>query len=283
MHFHRLLAILLVLLALSTALEIDTANALTPSQEADRLLLATEDAFTANDTRQAASHLQAARQLGVSLPSDYQFLFGKLLVQQNKHLEARPYLERYVSIEGNKGYFYRDALALITKIEKTRPQTRQAETRPVNSDNAKISLANADEKSYGDHIKNLYNTDTIREGLATHLNNLLEFYAYGDERVVATSRLGKPSRHKLQYSSRGEIITFNQIGLGSKSPFTEDRFSVYGVNSIISYRCRAATSSCWIYHPLTSQKWLQVVRNEEIAMEISKAMSLLIRDLQKNT
>lgn len=270
-------------LVIAVAMACATATwALQPNHEADRLLLAAEDAFANNNRGLAAEHLQAARQLGIALPAEYNFLYGKLLQQQNKASESRTYLERYVASEGNNGRFYRDALALITQIEKQNQPRPQPVARTSNS-TAQITRADGSEGSYGEKIQTLYNAETVREGLTVHLNNLLKFYAVGDERVVASTRTNKPSRHKIQYSSGGEIISFNQLGLGANAPFKEDRFSVYGVNPIISYQCRAATSSCWLFHPVTSQKWLQVVRNEDIALEISKAMSTLIKDLQKNT
>lgn len=149
---------------------------------------------------------------------------------------------------------------------------------------AEIRRADSGSLPYTEHIRQLYKTSDTASALTLHLNNLLKFYAYGDDRiVVASTRVGTPTRHKIRYSSDGEIISLNRMGGSASDPFTEDRFSVYGVNPHVSYRCRAATASCWLYHPVTSQRWLQIVRNEDIALEISKALSQLIRDLQKNS
>ena len=258
-----------------------TGWALKPSIEADRLLIAAEEAFDHNDRQGAAKHLQAARDLGVALPVEFNFLYGKLLFQEGKPVEARRYLEQYVNREGDQGRYYRDALSLITKAQGQR-QAAAAQVASRSQGKAEISRVN-DGKPYVDHIQELYAADNAASALIIHLNNLLKFYAFGnDERVIATTRAGTPSRHKIQYSSRGEIISFNKIGYSEKNPFTEDRFSVFGVNPHITYECRSITSSCWVYHPVTRQKWLQIVRNEDAALEISKALSQLIRNLQKN-
>ena len=258
----------------------NAAWALKPSHEADRLLIAAEQAFANNNRQQAAEHLLAAQQLGIALPADYNFLYGKLLSQQGKTTEARRYLEQYVNRTGDAGRYYRDALVLITESEKNRrPVTQPANQNPGK---AEITLAN-NNGSYVDHIQQLYAADNGANALVIHLNSLLKFYAYGDERIIASSRAGTPSRHKVQFSSRGEIITYNKVGASANVPFKQDRFSVFGVNPHISYECKASTSSCWLYHPITSQRWLQVVRNEDVALEISKAMSQLIKGLQKNS
>jgi len=258
------------------------ALALKPSHEADRLLLAAEDAFAAGDRRQAESHLNAAMQLGIALPPEFNYLYGKLLAQQNKPAEARRYLEQYVNREGENGRYYRDALSLITEVQK-QPQTPNRSVAASSGGKAEIRRADSGELPYVEHIQQLYGTGDAASALGLHVNNLLKFYAYGDERIISSTRAGRPSRHKIQYSSSGEIISLNQVGNLTDSPFTEDRFSVYGVNPHVSFECRAATSSCWLYHPITSERWLQIVRNEEVALEISKALSQLIRNLQKST
>lgn len=267
-------------LLITSSLVSQSSWALKPSIEADRLLIAAEEAFDENDRASAAEHLQAARNLGIALPVEFNFLYGKLLFQQGNPNDARRYLEQYVNREGDQGRYYRDALSLITKSQGQ----RRASSTPSNS-SGKAEITRADGSgSYVDHIQQLYASNNAASALTTHLNNLLKFYAYGsDQRIIASSRSGTPSRHKIQYSGRGEIISFNKIGASANNPFTEDRFSVFGVNPHISFECRASTSSCWLYHPITKQRWLQIVRNEDAALEISKAMSRLIKDLQKNS
>ena len=276
---HYLIRTALTLLVFAVA---SSAFALKPSHEADRLMLAAEEAFAAGNRRQAEDFLNDALQLGIALPPEFNYLYGNLLAQQGKPIDARRYLEQYINREGENGRFYRDALKLITDIQKQPRNTSRAVTN-ANPGKSEIRRADGGEVPYVEHIQQLYGTSDTAAALILHLNNLLKFYAYGDERIVASTRAGTPSRHKIQHSNRGEIISFNKIGSSAETPFTEDRFSVFGVNPHVSYQCRASTSSCWLYHPVTSQRWLQIVRNEDIALEISKALSQLIRNLQKTT
>src|SRR5690606_23957060 len=96
------------------------AQALKPSHEADRLIMAAQDAIAADDYVQAERYLEEANALGIDLPPDYDFLYGRVLYQQNELQQARTQLEQYVDATGNGGEYYREALMLITEIERLR-------------------------------------------------------------------------------------------------------------------------------------------------------------------
>lgn len=122
----------------------------------------------------------------------------------------------------------------------------------------------------------IYPDSDPAQALVHHINNLLEFYAYGDERVIAASRFGTPSRHRIHLSDRGEIIT---ITAGSQSP-GQDRLRVYGVNPYLRYECMETTASCWVIHPVTAEPWLQIVANRDAGRELTRALAELIKQLQ---
>lgn len=122
----------------------------------------------------------------------------------------------------------------------------------------------------------LYRLSDPSEALVKHINNLLEFYAYGDERVIAGSRVGIPSRHRIHLSDRGEIITTTIMGAGPR----QIRLRVFGVNPYLSYQCTETTASCWVIHPVTSEPWLQFVENREAGRELTRALTELIKQLQ---
>lgn len=149
-----------------------------------------------------------------------------------------------------------------------------------NSGKSHISWAE-DQRQYVEGLQKLYQTPDATEALTRHINNLLKFYAYGDERIIASSRLGTPSRHRIHTSDRGEIVSFNKFGTAEDEPFKEDRFSVYGVNPYLEYSCSERAGSCWIMHPVTSERWLQIVGNQDTAEELTKAFAQLIKRMQK--
>lgn len=148
------------------------------------------------------------------------------------------------------------------------------------SGKAEITWAE-DQQQYVEDLQKLYQTPDASQALTQHINNLLKFYAYGDERIIASSRLGTPSRHRIHTTESGEIVSFNKFGTAEDEPFKEDRFSIYGVNPYLEYSCSERSANCWLMHPITSRRWIQIVHNEEIAQELSRAFSQLIKRMQK--
>ncbi|MGQ9426130.1 tetratricopeptide repeat protein [Gilvimarinus sp. F26214L] len=269
------------LLAVSLLLAAPLAqSALKPSHEADRLIMAAQDAIAANDFDRAEGHLDRARGLGVRLPPEFDFFYARILQQNNELENARSHLERYVDGVGADGDYYREALALITQIERRRSGVSQQPAVETSQRTADIRWSD-DKDKHLEELKTLYETEKPTEALVLHINNLLKFYAYGDQRIIAASRMGTPTRHRIHISDRGEIVSMNRRGADTE-PFTEDRFPVYGINPYVDHDCQSTTGSCWLLHPVTSAPWLQIVQNEEVATELSRAFAQLIREMQKS-
>lgn len=274
-----LLGTVLLFTALLLVAATSPAMALKPGHEADRLILAAEEAIAANNYSQAAEHLEKARQLGISLPAEYDFFQGKLLHQRDEPARARSHLESYADQAGSGGEYYREALSLITDIEQQRSQAKQGATGSAEG-TAELSWAD-NQRHYVEEIQELYKSSDASKALIQHINNLLKFYAYGDERIIAASRMATPSRHRIHTSDRGEIVSFSKFGLAEDEPFREKRFTVYGIDPYVEHQCDRSSASCWVLHPVTSERWLQIVQNEDVAAELSKAFSQLIKRMQK--
>lgn len=254
-------------------------HALEPIHEADRLIMAAEDAMVENDFRSAEQYLLRAEALGIDLPSDYDFLFGKLLEQKGENKKANEKLESYVNRDGNEGRYYREALSLITTIEKRLEITNDS---PNQTPTSEIKWSNNND-AYLQAIQRQEKINNTEQALSAHINRLLNKQETTDRKIIAASRLATPSKHKIKTSSNGEIISINQYGGDLSSPFKEERFSVYGVNPYIRFVCPQSTASCWILHPVTEKRWLQLEENTETAMEVAKALSQLIRYMQKKS
>ncbi|MCW8194166.1 hypothetical protein F6455_05145 [Proteobacteria bacterium 005FR1] len=276
-----------VLLTLSLALCLMLGSSLTlglkPSHEADRLVLAAEQALSKSNYSEAEDYLSQARQLGIELPADYDFLYGKLLHHKKELNRARNHLEQYVNRAGKEGEHYREALALITEVERSRNGRSQNRTASGSGDGSTAELRWAeDHEEYIREIQELYQQPDAVKALTQHINSLLKFYAYGDERVIATNRpLATPSQHRIHTSDRGEIVYLSKFGRGEEVPFDEDRFPVYGIDPYIDVHCNRSTANCWLIHPITAERWLQIVENEQAAAELSKAFAQLIKRMQK--
>ncbi|GAB1263332.1 hypothetical protein NBRC116493_25710 [Aurantivibrio infirmus] len=268
--------------ALTSFLWASAALSLKPEYEADRLLMAAEQAFAISDFDQAAELLDRASQLGIELPADYDFLNGRLLQRSGQLEQAREKLESYVDKEGNEGIYYREALNLITDIERKQNQKQAVASLNTDSINEKVEIRlSGTTEEYVAGLRNQYGLSDSRLALAAHINKLLKENAYTNEGVIAGSRLGTPSQHRINSTSAGEVVSLNKIGDAESDPFREDRFPVYGLSPTISFDCGNTASSCWIRHPVTKQPWIQIRENERVANEVAKAISQLIRVLQK--
>lgn len=267
-------------LLLMTFVIASNAQALKPSHEADRLIMAAQDAIVGNDYVQAERYLEEAKALGIDLPPGYDFLYGRVLYQQNELLRARTQLEQYVDATGNEGEYYREALMLITEIEKLR-SGRSENADSSSQERAEIRWAGSDAQSdYLTEIQALYQLDSPQQALVEHINSLLQLYAYGGDRIIGGSRVATPTRHRIVTTDRGEIVSFNRSGADEQTPITEDHFPVYGVNPYLRYECSSASANCWLIHPVTAGRWLQILNDREAVDELTKAFSHLIREMQ---
>ncbi len=255
------------------------ALAIKAQHEADRLLLAAQQALEQNNYREAKQHLTAAQNLKIKLPSEFYFVKGELLLNDGLPKAAQEAFENYVDRAGREGQHYQEALSLITRIQKQGHVSKAS--KPIAE--LKWSAETKKNQDYIGKLQMLYMSDSSAKALVTHINSLLQFYAYSDKRVKAASHMGDATRHQIRSSRKGEIISTHLPPESNQdTAITEERFSVYGVNPYVSYRCSNSTRSCWLLHPVNQRQWLQIVRNEEAAAELSKALGYLIRTLQKS-
>ncbi len=255
-----------------------TSHALQPAHEADRLIMAAEESIENNDYRDAERYLQKAGKLGIELPAGYDFLYGKILKHNGELTKANERLETYVNREGNEGQYYREALSLITEIEK------KSDSDPESTSGAQKSEIKWSKKndSYLQEISNKQGDKNLIVALTAHINQLLKQHSVDNKNIVAASRTITPSNHSIKTSSKGEIISINQYGSDNQSPIKEDRFSVYGIDPYVKYQCPQSTASCWIIHPITEKRWLQIAEDKDTASELAKALTQLIRQIQKS-
>lgn len=257
------------------------ALSLKPSHEADRLVMAAEEALTNGNADAAEDYLLQARQLGVELPPEYDFFYGQLLRKKGDLNRARSHLEQYVDRAGSQGEHYREALTLITEVERARNGRSGTKSASAGEGTAELRWAE-DHEEYVQKIQELYQQPDAVQALVQHINSLLKFYAYGDKRVVATNRpLAVPSQHRIHTTERGEIVYLSKFGEGDDLPFDEDRFPIYGIDPYIDVHCNQTRGNCWLIHPITAERWLQIVENEQGATELSKAIAELIKLMQK--
>ncbi|ALN20921.1 hypothetical protein [Ectopseudomonas mendocina] len=143
-------------------------------------------------------------------------------------------------------------------------------------------LQGAEQAAYLDELKRLYLTDNERQALLAHNNALLETYA-----LRAGYQVGQAQRQDLLYhfavGNAGELILREESrGLqGTAISVRNQRVPVFGVDPFIRYECPTGGIHCVLLNPVDGSQLLSIVRDYQGAGELAKALSFLIRNVQK--
>lgn len=267
-------------LAIGVIIVAPASLALSPEYEADRLLLAMEQAVEQQDYQQADHYWQQARKLDVELPAVTHYFAGLTRHALGDTINARKALNQYVESSGREGEYYLEALQLITEL-----QQRNSDDQKNNSKNADIQwqIPTADNNhDYLATLQNRYATQSPLDALIMHTNSLLAFYAYHHPGLLASSHLQAPAHYRITANpERGLLKVSNLLpnANGTLQPVEEIR--VYGISPYLKYRCQTRHSRCIFLHPATQKSWLSVSDEPEGVQQLGEVISHLIKFLQK--
>jgi len=144
------------------------------------------------------------------------------------------------------------------------------------------ALSGEEQTRYLKELKHLYLTSDERKALLAHSNDLLKTYA-----LRAAYQIGQPERHDLLYQlslgGPGELVLREESRAehGTDLTVRNQRLSVFGLDPFIRYDCPQTGIACVLHNPADNSPWLSVVRDHKGAAELAKALSFLIRNLQK--
>ena len=146
----------------------------------------------------------------------------------------------------------------------------------------KSVLQSADQAAYLDGLKRLYLTDNERQALLAQSNALLETYA-----LRAGYQVGQAQRQDLLYrlnvGNAGELILREESrgAQGTAISVRNQRIAVFGIDPFIRYECPTGGIRCVLFNPADGSPLLSIVRDHQGAGELAKALSFLIRNVQK--
>ncbi len=253
--------------------------ALSPTFEADRLLLEAEDLITQKQYSAAQDALSKARTLRRDLPSQFYFLQGQVSQALKQPARALSSFETFIEVAGRNAPEYFETLRLITDLKKQLdgPKTSKR-TTPI----AELTWSNKQlsPTDYHEYLQFLYQTDDTLAAVTQHINNLLAFYQYGDTSILSSNRITGAHKHSISVKLPATLITSTQDLTHKKKLTTNERFSVYGINPYLKYSCKQQNASCQLKHPKTGQLWLEISNNEPAAQELTRALSSLMKLLQ---
>lgn len=253
------------------------AFALAPEHETRRLMLATEEAVTAENWGEAGEYLNRLQLLEAEKPADYHYYRGKVMLQSAHFNEAQAALEAYVTKAGTEGEHYQDALTLITDIERAR---KQKALTPQVGEEARVAVIEPAGDTQLSSLRKLYLADSDREALVMHLNSLLGLAGWRQDQAVV--RLDRPADIEYRLSLDGDAIAIQEIkrsGPGSVTR-TTSQLPVFGVNPQVEWGCEPAIATCWVYDPRDGSRLFQLSPSRSQVEEVAQTLGKLIRNLQ---
>lgn len=142
-------------------------------------------------------------------------------------------------------------------------------------------LQGTEQAAYLAGLKRLYLTDNERQALLAHSNALLDTYA-----LRAAYQVGQAQRQDLLYriaiGAPGELLLREESrGAQGSVAVRNRRVSVFGVDPFIRYECPAAGIRCVLINPGDGSPLLSILRDHQGAAELAKALSFLIRNVQR--
>ena len=154
---------------------------------------------------------------------------------------------------------------------------------PAVSVAAEAQLSGEEQARYLAELKRLYLTKNERTALLAHSNALLDSYA-----LRAAYQVGKPQRSDLRYqlsiTAPGELVVREEARAeqGTSLAVSNQRLSVFGLDPYIHYDCPASGIICELKNPADGSPWIKILRDHQGAAELAKAITFLIRNLQKS-
>ncbi len=141
-------------------------------------------------------------------------------------------------------------------------------------------LGGQEQASYLNQLKSLYLTGSERQALLEHCNALLQTHA-----LRAGYQIGHAQPRDILYQLAagrpGELLVREEVRADGRLEVRNQRLSIYGVDPFIRYDCPSNGIVCEIRNPADGTPWLTLVRDHDGAAELAKALSFLIRNLQK--
>lgn len=254
-----------------------TAQALPPEHEVQRLMLAVEEAVSAERWTEAADYLNRLQRLEEARPAEYYFYRGRVMAQSGHYNEARAALETYIAGTGADGDHYTEALKLITRIERSRGDRNGGR----NGGEPVAEIRPATEQQSLAQLQRQYQVSTDREALVAHLNGRLS--AAGWRREARLIRVGEPADVEYRVSAaNGEIqIRESRAEQDGSRRLQAHVIRVYGISPAVNWDCESATGSCWVYDPRDGSRLLQLTNDRQAAADIASTLGRLIRNLQQ--
>lgn len=174
------------------------------------------------------------------------------------------------------------ALPATAATEASVADESQREEKGGEAANDKLSLGSAEHERYLAELQRLYPRRAPRQALLEHCNRLLESYA-----LRSGFRVGQAQRDDLLYQlsvARSGVLNVREetrSADGSRMAVRNQQVELFGADPFIRYQCPNRGPSCQVLNPQDGTPLLTLVRDHTGVAELAKALTFLVRDLQK--
>ncbi len=143
-------------------------------------------------------------------------------------------------------------------------------------------LDSSEQVNYLAQLKQQHATSSERTALLAEVNSLLAEHA-----LHAGYQVGHSNPQDFLYSvsiaQQGELSIREQVRSSKTNALqvSSQRINVFGIDPFVSYACPAQGVRCVIYGDDKKTAILTLVRNQAAAQKLARALSYLIRNMQR--
>lgn len=144
------------------------------------------------------------------------------------------------------------------------------------------ALDSSEQANYLNQLKQQHATSNERTALLSELNSLLTQHA-----LRAGYQVGHSNPQDFLYSvsvaKQGELVIREEIRSSQNNTIEvrSQRINVFGIDPFVSYACPAQGVRCVIFGEDKKTAVLTIIRNQQAAKDLARALSYLIRNMQR--
>ncbi len=143
------------------------------------------------------------------------------------------------------------------------------------------AIENTEKTGYLSQLKKQHATADVRTALLAQINSLLSEHA-----LLRGYQVDQPRSADLLYSVQAPQAGTLQIRQELRDAqggieVSNRQLSLYGMDPFFSYHCEHSSVQCSILHDSQPQALLKIVRRPQAASELARALSYLVRELQR--
>ncbi len=259
-------------------IESGMAASLAPEHEMQRLLIIADENIRAENYVAAKDALDKISVLKLEPEVRYYYFQGLVEAHAGNLQAAEDALVDYVNKAGSEAKYYEAALRKITELGSDasgRPSEPKSDI-----DWSQVVVSQNDQ--YLANLKRLYLTNSDTKALLEHINGILAANVFVAGRLRNLNE-NEGVHYRISTNSNNEIVVqTTDYTNPANASHNLNRLGVFGIDPYIRTDCNFDRRECWLKHPVEpEEKWIVIAENQAALQELTRAMTQLVRMLQK--